>query len=82
VKENERGMKMVAKVELITLGYWDEYIGEGSVRLEENRGIISLPSLHNFLKKYHTICMLVHTGRMPFFLQQTTFVGLEVFQLA
>jgi hypothetical protein len=58
---------MVAKMELLTLGCWGEYIGEGSAILEENHAIKSLPSLHRFSKKDHTANMQVHTSRMPFF---------------
>jgi hypothetical protein len=60
-------MKMLAKVEFITLGCWGEYIGEGSARLELNRGIKSLSFLHYFSEKGHTAHMQVHTGRMLFF---------------
>jgi hypothetical protein len=48
---------MVAKVEPLTLGCWGKYIGEGSTRLEENRDIKSLPSLHCFLENDHTTHM-------------------------
>jgi hypothetical protein len=51
VEEDERWVKMVAKVKLQILGCWGVYIGERSTRLEGNRGIKSLSSLHIFSEK-------------------------------
>jgi hypothetical protein len=67
VEEDERWVKMVAKVELQILGCWGVYIGERSAILEENRGIKSLSSLHIFPERDHTGRMQVHTGFMLFF---------------
>jgi hypothetical protein len=39
VEEDGGWMKIIAKEELLTLGCWGEYIGEGSNRLEGNRSI-------------------------------------------
>jgi hypothetical protein len=39
---------MMAKVELLTLDCWGEYIGEGFARLEGNRDIKSLSSLYYY----------------------------------
>jgi hypothetical protein len=57
-------------MELSTLGCWSVHIGERSARLEGNHDIKSLSSLHIFLKRDHTTCMQVHTGRMPFFIAE------------
>jgi hypothetical protein len=81
VEEDERWVKMVAKEKLSTLGYWGVYIGEGSTRLEENRDIKSLPSLHIFLKRDHTAYMQVHTNQMPFFVAANDFCYPVVLQL-
>jgi hypothetical protein len=45
VEEDERWVKIVAKVELQTLGCWDVYIGERSTRLEGNHDIKNKVSL-------------------------------------
>jgi hypothetical protein len=43
-----------------------EFIGEGSTKLEGNRGIKSKHSLQIFLDKGHTALMQAHTGRTCF----------------
>jgi hypothetical protein len=56
----------------LLLGLCLVYIGEGSARLKGNHSIKSLPSLHIFLERDHMARMHL----------QTTYVGLEILQLA
>jgi hypothetical protein len=73
MEKNGGWVKMVAKVELQTLGCWGVYIEERSTRLEGNHSIKLLSFLHIFSKRDHTARMQVHTGYMPFFVAANNF---------